>query len=342
MRSDLEVNGSGQLESSASSSMASSTKRRRRLVLLEDLPSLSHAPTLDAFRETLGSVLDQSPSLDNVPVCIVLSHLSSSSGKSATSDADEVFLDERESRDSDWVRPERLLGEDLSRSPSWAHISFNPIAPTLLKKVLKATVTQASADYTRIASSTQQPRLPGKFPPEVADIIAEDSPGDVRSATDLLQQVFHIWVRQPRLFDSVVKSKTKAAAKDCARDVLSQSGIVSRESTLNLFHSLGRLMYNKRYGDPDDDDDDKAEQAMILSQSVKALPDHLKHLNRRPSKVNTQSLVSSGIEPSMLSLFAHHNYPQFCEDIDQCASIIDAYSLVDTSMTLRGAEQVSF
>lgn len=41
--------------------------------------------------------------------------------------------------------------------------------------------------------------------------------------------------------------------------------------------------------------------------------------------------ADSPIDASLLSLYIHQNYPQFCDDVEQCADITEWMSWVDWS-----------
>ncbi len=82
--------------------------------------------------------------------------------------------------------------------------------------------------------------------------MAEDSNGDLRAAVNCLQFV----CADSKQFETVhtaVKARHKGE-KERARALRKLMPLVSgRESSLALFHALGRVLYNKREGDPGDE-----------------------------------------------------------------------------------------
>lgn len=43
----------------------------------------------------------------------------------------------------------------------------------------------------------------------------------------------------------------------------------------------------------------------------------------------------------MLQLFAHHNYPAFCGEVEQCEGIMEGFSFTDAEMKVKGGDGVS-
>ncbi|KAG8931741.1 Cell cycle checkpoint protein rad17 [Tulasnella sp. 418] len=97
-----------------------------------------------------------------------------------------------------------------------------------------------------------------------------------------------------------------------------------REQSLALFHLLGKILYNKRYGDPEDKDDPPRDPPEP--------PVHLREEHsRRLSKVDTNVLYAdSPVDTSLLSLYVHQNYTQYCNDVDECDGVMSWLSISDT------------
>lgn len=293
--------------SPTSSAGSSSTSRtRRQIILLEDLPTLSHYPTLQAFHDIIATFLAQSPRSDggNVPLVIILSDTASSTSGSDGNDGGS--LEDRSSDDA-WMRTRKLLGEEaVAMSDRWHEIKFNLVAITILARVLKETYERAIGHpLPAPIKSKSKPAPPSHkaMPVEIVETLAESSLGDVRSAIDLLQQAHQRFVKKPRRFEKVAQSRTKTKAKEEARKLMVELGLMSRESALDLFHALGKLMFNKRVGDPaekrrrgeeeveSDEDEDDDEEGVKMGERKKRplpLPKHLAHLERRKSKVNVE------------------------------------------------------
>lgn len=81
-------------------------------------------------------------------------------------------------------------------------------------------------------------------------------------------------------------NKEKRVSK---RDIAAASG---KETSLVLFHALGKILYNKRAGDPNDDgdseDDDETHTQETAIEAVETLPLHWRCLVRRKSRVDSE------------------------------------------------------
>ncbi|PWN17956.1 hypothetical protein BCV69DRAFT_285549 [Microstroma glucosiphilum] len=325
---------------SFSGTSASPSKRSRRLILLEDLPNLSHPATLQFFQEMIATQLSAPLDArgDQIPICVILSDVSGTSGGLLE---DGSTGDDGMRRETDWMRPRRLLGEELNGNDSWLEIKFNPVASTLLKKALKTTLDRATGAGNKKEGKGKTGR--NTFPPDLIGIIAEVSNGDIRSAVDTLQQVYANFQSDPKRFDVLSKTKSKRGeedARNAARELLSSLGVAGRDSSLDLFHALGKILWNKRAGDPNDDED-TPESDNANTTAIDALPEHLNYLERRRSKVDVMALAGSSVDTSMLQLFSHHNYPAFCSEVEQCEGVMEGFSFTDADMKVRGGDGYS-
>ncbi|KAG8884025.1 Cell cycle checkpoint protein rad17 [Tulasnella sp. 332] len=149
-----------------------------------------------------------------------------------------------------------------------------------------------NALLTRVASSSTATshQKPSK---EVVDIIVESANGDIRSAIMALQ--FACIVDLP---SGKGKGKTKSGKKGKEKGV-------------------------KRYGDPEEEED--------APYRPLKLPGHLrKEHGRRLSKVDANALYAdSPVDTSLVSLYVHQNYTQFCETVEECEGIMANLSAVD-------------
>ncbi|KAL1701342.1 Rad17 cell cycle checkpoint protein-domain-containing protein [Schizophyllum commune] len=202
-----------------------------------------------------------------------------------------------------------VLPKEMLNGPFVTRILFNPIAPTLMTRALKG----------MLAKRSQQPS--GEF----LDTLVATSNGDIRSAIMALQ------------FASVATKPGKKGKSD--RAVL--EAITRREQGLVLFHLLGKILYNKRKGDPPGKsqlqrDIQKEKDLDRTLKNPPPLPDWLSEHNRKASRVDVDSIYADApIDSSLLSLYIHQNYIPFCEDIDQCEGVSEWLSWVDSS----GGEQ---
>ncbi|KAG9313631.1 Rad17 cell cycle checkpoint protein-domain-containing protein [Chiua virens] len=322
----------GSLVPSSSQSQSSVQRSgKRQVVLLEDLPNLLHQPTQARFQAALRSLCIPSSKLSEPgpPIIIIVSD----SGLRAEQPDDDVW--EGGSNGRRWGKKEVLdirnvLGSELLTSPYVTCIGFNPIAPTLMTKVLQALL---SSHFGSLDAHERQGKQPSR---EVVDLIVGSSNGDIRSAIMALQ--FACVVDLPA---SSLKSKGKATRKTVSgtkkttnvRVVL--EAITRREQSLVLFHLMGKILYNKRKFDPPASHlstkgaAKERELDMQLSDPP-PLPGWLSHHDRKASRVCIETLsVESPIDSSLLGLYTHQNYTQFCTDIDQCAGVCEGLSWVD-------------
>ncbi|CAD6975453.1 unnamed protein product [Tilletia controversa] len=171
------------------SSQPSSANTARRIILLDDLPNLSHPPTRLAFQSTLAALLahtqaqakqyaaaerlakqrkgsiNSSLQLQLPPPIVLL--LSDSTGREGDASVASDALAGRSSSLA-WRKDEELnlrtvLGDELRRDPRVADIKFNPVAPTILKKALTrildlvyASAPTTTTKATNTASPQQQ------------------------------------------------------------------------------------------------------------------------------------------------------------------------------------------
>ncbi|TCD62712.1 Cell cycle checkpoint protein rad17 [Steccherinum ochraceum] len=294
---------------------------KRQVILLEDLPNILHAPTQQAFHAALQTVAD-SPEPPIAPIVIIVSD-AGLRGEAGHEDSGTSAPWRPKGKDAVDVRT--VLPPSLLVSPYVTQLRFNPIAPTLMKKALQNIV---SMHYP--SSSSQRSSQPSK---EIIDTVVESSNGDIRSAIMALQFACVAG-------SSLTKPKGRGKAKKSNAIPESRAlleAVSRREQSLALFHLVGKLLYNKRKGDAPaqsaakkDIERDKAIDARL--KDPPKLPKHLSSHNRKPSRVDIEALYAdSPIDSSLLSLYVHQNYTQYCSEVDECAGISDWLSWVDSS-----------
>uniref|UniRef100_H3CZ30 RAD17 checkpoint clamp loader component n=1 Tax=Tetraodon nigroviridis TaxID=99883 RepID=H3CZ30_TETNG len=202
-----------------------------------------------------------------------------------------------------------LFPKDLQEELSITSISFNPVAPTALMKVL-----------TRI-STVEAGKSCGKM--RVLDAAALESlcsgcSGDVRSAINSLQfmsfPVFDLfnpskdkglWSKK----DGPVSSGTRPTKKTRPKKVNQPNGeaaIGGKDATLFLFRALGKILHCKR-GSPE-------------GPEAAALPSHLAHHHRDPLLVSPEMVVEhSHMSGEVFNLYLHQNYLDFFSEVDDVA-----------------------
>ncbi|KAJ7694789.1 Rad17 cell cycle checkpoint protein-domain-containing protein [Mycena rosella] len=297
--------------SSPQSASARPAARKRQILLLEDLPNILHANTQARFHAALHALVGAAAAAP-VPVVIIVSDAGMRGEAS-----DERLASGAWGKDRDGVLDIRtVLSKDLLHGPYVTQIGFNPIAPTLMKKALQSLVTG------HFASKSRGP-APSK---ETLDIVVETSNGDIRSAIMALQ--FSCTVEMPG-------GKGRKKAGSSAKLVL--EAVTRREQSLELFHLIGRVLYNKRKGDPPnpsakakDIQRDRELDATLKDQPK--LPPFLADHARRTSRVNVDLLYAdSPIDSSLFSLYIHQNYTQFCNETEECEGVAEWLSWVDSS-----------
>ncbi|CAF1000520.1 unnamed protein product [Didymodactylos carnosus] len=140
--------------------------------------------------------------------------------------------------------PQLLFPQTIIDELRIEQISFNPIAPTLMKKALESVLLQASKLNLSPPSKECIPEL----------IITSN--GDLRSAINSLQ------------FSSnnIVQLKSNGQSK-------LKSTVKSKDSSLSLFRALGRILYKK---DGEDDlNESSSESTLHATPSVRQPPEDL-------------------------------------------------------------------
>ncbi|CAN7938289.1 unnamed protein product, partial [Ixodes hexagonus] len=152
----------------------------------------------------------------------------------------------------------RLFPRELVTQLGISKIAFNPVAPTSMCKALAAVADQAMV-------SQMLSQLPSQ---EDLDQIALSSAGDIRNAIHALQFLCSAargGVKEPAAAKRAKRSKTAKRIQG----VPTGGPTASRDSSLHLFHSLGKILYCKR--DPSK-----------MADSDR-LPQHMAHLEQPPA-----------------------------------------------------------
>ncbi|KAK7029736.1 Rad17-domain-containing protein [Favolaschia claudopus] len=302
------------LSSSQSSSSSRTTPtRNRQIILLEDLPNILHANTQSRFHAALQAIVT-AQLVDPIPIVIIVSDAGLRGEAS-----DERLASGSWGKGRDGVLDVRtIIPKDLLHGPYVTQIGFNPIAPTLMKKALQALIS------SHFSSPLARGPAPSK---ETLDIIIETSNGDIRSAIMALQ--FSCIVELPS-----GKGRRKSSSAN-AKLVL--EAVTRREQSLHLFHLIGKVLYNKRKGDPPNPsatakDIQKDKDLDATLKDPPNLPSHLANHARRTSRVNIDLLyANSPIDSSLFSLYIHQNYSQFCNEVEECGNVADWLSWIDSS-----------
>lgn len=212
----------------------------------------------------------------------------------------------------------RLLFKDVLQEPEIHNISFNPVAPTSIMKVLSRIVTiEAVKSSGRIS-------VPDKA---ALDLLCSGSSGDIRSAINSLQfSSFTDNILERKLWASKKgkSSSAKPAVKAKGRSKSSKSkdmqdespAIGGKDASLFLFRALGKILHCKR-------------ESYEGTQAPK-LPPHLTDQQRDKLLVDPELVIErSHMSGEFFNLYLHQNYPDFFSDVEDIARASEYLSDAD-------------
>jgi cell cycle checkpoint protein len=220
-------------------STSTAPDRQRQLIMVEEFPN-TFTRTSSAVQSFRSSVLhylaantpsataffagSSAPAHQITPVVMIVSETLLSTNTAA----------------ADSFTAHRLLGPEILTHPGATVIEFNPVAQTFMTKALDLVVMKE-------ARKSGRKRTAG---PQVIQRLSEL--GDVRSAVSSLE---FLCVRgdEDEGWGAKVTFAKKKSSKDTPMTKMEHESlemVTQRESTLGLFHAVGRVVYNKRL--PDD------------------------------------------------------------------------------------------
>jgi cell cycle checkpoint protein len=306
----LTFDGPQQAQTQASPSTDS---RQKQLVLVEEFPNTfaRTSPAVQAFRSSVLNFLAattpsataffarQAGSDTSVtPIVMIISETLLSTNTAA----------------ADSFTAHRLLGPEILTHPGVSVIEFNPIAPTYMTKALDLIVVKEARKSARRNT----------VGPQVIQRLAEL--GDIRSAVSSLE---FLCLRGDESdgWGAKVNFSKKKGAKDVPITKMERESlelVTQRESTLGIFHAVGRVVYNKRL--PED------------TSNPVPQPPHWFPERRRPkaSEVNLDTLINElGTDTHTFTAALHENYVLSCggadseETMDSVDGCIEALSDAD-------------
>lgn len=291
-------------------------RKRRKIILLEEFPNTltSTSTALESFRssilnylaankslrETLSSRTDMAPD-DVTPLVMVITETVQSTAS------------------NDNLTAHHLLGPEILHHPSLSVIEFNPIAPTYLSKALDLVIQKESRQSGRR-------KIPG---PSVLKMLSEV--GDVRSAIASLE---FLCLRGDNGDDwgGTVATRNKRGSKQPSvltrLETESLEALTQREASLGIFHSAGKVVYNKR--DPVN---------ILVRESIAQPPDHLsQHARPDVPQVSVDKLINeTGTDPRTFIAALHENYVLSCEGATFTDSFNDCIeALSDSDLLCSG------
>jgi cell cycle checkpoint protein len=296
----------------ASKSSSSRPDTGKGLILVEEFPNTfsRSSSALQSFRSAVTRYLETStPSMDSLfsrqgtpkkivmPIVMIISETLLSTTTAA----------------SDSFTAYRLLGPDILAHPGASVVEFNPVAMTFMTKALELVIRKES-------KASGRKNAPGT---SVLKHLADT--GDIRSAVSSLEFLCLRADKDDGWSGKVATSKAKRGAPDVPLSKMEADSlemITQRESTLGIFHAIGKAVYNKRESPTD--------------TPPPQPPAHLpQHARSKVSEVNIESLLNElGTDVQTFVAALHENYVLSCqgdleETLDHVNGCIDSLSDAD-------------
>lgn len=295
----------------------------KQIILVEEFPfSLGGtSTTLQSFRaimqQHLASFSDQS---DSARTSAILVMVISETLVSTTTAPGESFT------------AYQILGSEILTHPAVTVIEFNPIAPTILTKALDLVILKE-------ARKSGRRKAPG---PQVIKRLSEI--GDVRSAVSSLEFFCVRGDECDGWGTKIAFKKPKGATKDLPltrMELDSLEAMSQRENSLGIFHSVGKVIYNKREA--------TSGSERAVPQPPTYFPQH-----RRPTvpEVNVEKLINElGTDTDTFLAALHENYILSCagstsedtsDSVNGCIDALSDADLVSSTPFSRSGFRGSF
>lgn len=185
----------------------------RQVLLVEDLPNVLNDQVASETHASLQSFLFQS----GPPLVILVSDVDI---RDPDQNHEGGFRDKSRA-----ITIRNLLPPSILDGPYCRAIKFNPIASSIMLSALKV-----------IKSKIAEQIGPSKLNISILKLIIEHSHGDIRSAITTLQLLSCC----PNMTNSGKRSLNMSDTKEACKIV------AQREHSLDLFHVIGKILYNKR------------------------------------------------------------------------------------------------
>ncbi|KAF3923135.1 hypothetical protein ABW20_dc0107654 [Dactylellina cionopaga] len=294
---------------------------RRRVILLEDLPNIFSSSTagssaMMSFRSAVHTFLATPQDEAPPSPCILIISENLTTQSNSTS-----------------ITPHRLLGPQLLNHRKTTSIQFNKIAPSIMQKALEKIV------------DVEAKRRGMKEAPSAGLLAGIGACGDIRSAINALE------------FMMVGKSST-----NCLRQAVAPKGrkkgrnmqdwgeprasekpmlelITQRESSLGIFHAVGKVVWNKRL--------DPLEPQALPPEVLPDPIDELSSFARPPSLVDIKTLIdTAGVDLDTFISGIHENYLHSCngssfpEHFEACVEHLSDSDILSYNVSPGGRGQV--
>uniref|UniRef100_A0A8C9XLN7 RAD17 checkpoint clamp loader component n=1 Tax=Sander lucioperca TaxID=283035 RepID=A0A8C9XLN7_SANLU len=269
----------------------------RKLILVEDFPN-------QFYRQpgSLHDILRRFVKTGRCPLVFIVSD-------SLSGDSSSRFLFPRE------------IQEELGISS----ISFNPVAPTTMMKVLtRVSTLEAGKSCGRMCVPDQA----------VLETLCSGSSGDIRSAINSLQfsslpdtslekGLGRVKDRQTSLGKAVSRTNQRKKKSKLTKEQDEEQAIGGKDASLFLFRALGKILHCK----PAECD------------TGPGLPSHLSHHHREALLVDPELVVErSHMSGEFFNLYLHQNYVDFfsqLEDVDRASEYLSDADLLTSDWTSR-------
>uniref|UniRef100_UPI0037E99B58 cell cycle checkpoint protein RAD17 n=1 Tax=Semicossyphus pulcher TaxID=241346 RepID=UPI0037E99B58 len=225
-----------------------------------------------------------------------------------------------------------LFPREIQEEMHISCISFNPVAPTTMMKVL-----------TRI-SAQEAGKSPGKrsvTDPALLEKLCSGSSGDIRSAVNSLQFSSlpdtslekGLWRMKK---DRAVSSQGKSASRTNQRkkskllkEQQEEQAIGGKDASLFLFRALGKILHCKR----------GSAEGAEAAEYAPGLPSHLCHHHRGLLLVDPELVVErSHMSGEFFNLYLHQNYLDFfseVEDVERASEYLSDADLLTADWMSR-------
>ncbi|KAJ0019665.1 hypothetical protein NQD34_007234, partial [Periophthalmus magnuspinnatus] len=224
-----------------------------------------------------------------------------------------------------------LFPRELQEELHITHISFNPVAPTTMMKVLsRVSAVEVEKSCGRLTSPDQA----------LLERLCTGSSGDIRSAINSLQ---FSCIPDTSLEKNLLKTfKEKSSGVSSGRgrskpnrtkksrrrpeEEEQEQAIGGKDASLFLFRALGKILYCKS-------------EPPISELQGGSLPPHLSQHHREPLLEDPEMVVERSHMPSdMFSLYLHQNYLDFfceIEDVERASEYLSDADLLSANWTTR-------
>ncbi|XP_071588445.1 cell cycle checkpoint protein RAD17 isoform X4 [Heliangelus exortis] len=271
--------------------LGESSENDKKLILIEDIPNQFYRDP-----SSLHDILRRFVRTSRCPLVFIISD-------NFSGDSNQRLL-----------FPKEIL-EELCIS----HISFKPVAPTSMMKVLnRIAATEASMNREKNSPLDRNS----------LELLCRGCSGDIRSAINSLQFYSvkdcslekEFWSRKNRhstLKDEGAEvSKVRKKSKSGTSEDQEIQAIGGKDASIFLFHALGKILYSKR--EP------------VSESEFPQLPAHLSEYRRDTLLIQPEDIVEKSHMPgSMFNLYLHQNYVDFFSDIDDVVRASEYLSAAD-------------